>query len=537
MVSSCASVAVLVAIAIWLATYVAAAVWGSGSPALGVIWAVAASSAAAASMVALPTHSAAKSHVPSAAIGTLFSAVATAVLVAGALGATIGVVQVFAPSAIDGTVVSNPTVTGRASGNLRQPNLLATLLLWAAVACVWDASRDSVAPGGARVAITALFVFMLIGVALTASRTGAVGVLLLAIWGVLDRRLPLVSRVQLASAPVAYALAWGLLVAASAITPAGFSGADRLQETGDLSTSRFAVWSNALELIRQSPWIGVGVGEFNFAWTLTQFSRPRPSAFFDHTHNLPLQLVVELGIPLGLLVLGLLLYALWRAFVAARNTSGDAGLAKRCAFVMVLLIGVHSLLEYPLWYAYFLFPTAFLWGLCLAPVEPARQGAAVSASAPPGRRRATRWPAAAGALMLAGSAFAIWDYARVSRIFVASDDAPPLEERIRDGRRSVFFAHHADYAWATTSVAPPLEAFRRPTHFLLDTRLMIAWSKALAAHGDVDRARWLAARLAEFRRPDAAAFFAPCQAPPEPGTARPFQCEPPERRYTFRDFR
>ena len=36
-----------------------------------------------------------------------------------------------------------------------------------------------------------------------------------------------------------------------------------------------------------------------FAWTLTPFPG-RPIAFFDHTHNLPLQLIVELGVPLGL---------------------------------------------------------------------------------------------------------------------------------------------------------------------------------------------------------------------------------------------
>lgn len=463
-----------------------------------------------------------------------------AVLVTAMVGAAVGAVQVYAPHWTDGDVLASPPIPGRASGNLRQPNHLATLLLWGIVAATW--ALDEAARRRHRamsIAGLAATVALLGGVVLTASRTGAVGVLVLAAWGLVDRRLERGTRLVLGLLPLLYALMWWAFDAASAVADGGgggFAGSARLGQA-DISSNRFAIWSNTLELVAQNPWTGVGFGEFNFAWTLTEFSRPRPLEFFDHTHNLPLQLVVELGIPLGLLVLGLLLYALWRAFVAARNTSGDAGLAKRCAFVMVLLIGVHSLLEYPLWYAYFLFPTAFLWGLCLAPVEPARQGAAVSASAPPGRRRATRWPAAAGALMLAGSAFAIWDYARVSRIFVASDDAPPLEERIRDGRRSVFFAHHADYAWATTSVAPPLEAFRRPTHFLLDTRLMIAWSKALAAHGDVDRARWLAARLAEFRRPDAAAFFAPCQAPPEPGTARPFQCEPPERRYTFRDFR
>ena len=76
-----------------------------------------------------------------------------------------------------------------------------------------------------------------------------------------------------------------------------FGGGARLGE-GDISSSRFGIWRNTLALIRAHPWLGVGFGEFNFAWTLTPFPG-RPVAFFDHTHNLPLQLAVELGLPLA----------------------------------------------------------------------------------------------------------------------------------------------------------------------------------------------------------------------------------------------
>ena len=38
---------------------------------------------------------------------------------------------------------------------------------------------------------------------------------------------------------------------------------------------------------------------------------------------------------------------------------------------MVLMIGLHSLLEYPLWYAYFLLPAAWAWGFALG--RPRRQ--------------------------------------------------------------------------------------------------------------------------------------------------------------------
>ena len=44
-----------------------------------------------------------------------------------------------------------------------------------------------------------------------------------------------------------------------------------------------------------------------------------------------------------------------------------------------------------------------------------------------------------------------------------------------------------------------MAAFERAPHYLLDTRLMMAWAKALDEAGDVERARHLAQRLREFR--------------------------------------
>src|SRR5204863_9258437 len=131
-----------------------------------------------------------------------------------------------------------------------------------------------------------------------------------------------------------------------------FGGETRFTADGDISSSRFAIWSNTLALIAQHPWLGVGFGEFNFAWSLTPFPH-RPTAFFDHTHNLPLQFAVELGLPLATLVLALMAYALWHAFVGGRRAPDAQGLLLRSAFMMVLLMVVHSMLEYPLWYAYF----------------------------------------------------------------------------------------------------------------------------------------------------------------------------------------
>jgi hypothetical protein len=282
-----------------------------------------------------------------------------------------------------------------------------------------------------------------------------------------------------------------------------------------------------LSLIRSNPWTGVGWGEFNFAWTLTPFPG-RPTAFFDHTHNLPLQLLVELGLPLGGLVLVLLAVALYQAFVRASRTEGATGVFARSAFVMVLLMTLHSQLEYPLWYAYFLLPTAFAWGYCLARPERIFR-------AHPARSRLLP---IAGLLMIACGFGALSDYLTVSRIFEPGSDNRPLPERIADGRRATLFAHHADYAAATTPDDPStaMDAFKRAPYYLLDARLMEAWAKALAAKGDLDKARHIAQRLREFRNPQSEEFFEPCRAG-SPPQIMPFQCSPPARPVPWREFR
>ena len=142
------------------------------------------------------------------------------------------------------------------------------------------------------------------------------------------------------------------------------------------------------------------------------------------------------------------------------------------------------------------------------------------------------------AAMMLASALSVVDYQRVVQIFSPDADAAPLGERISAGQRSWFFAHHADYA-AVTTAAHPSEVprgFERAAHYLLDARLMIAWSKALAEQGDLERARYVAQRLKEFNHPLGATFFAECDNA-SPRQELPFQCTPPSKPLSYLDFR
>lgn len=460
-----------------------------------------------------------------------FDALCGALVITGIASSLIGFLQVYVPNWTGNTLIAATGIDGRAVGNLRQPNHLATLLLWSIVGAVWLGSSNKW-PRGLAIAGAVL---MLIGLVLTASRTGMIGVAMLALWGIVDRRLAPSLRRTLWLMPLLYVLLWNVAGSLGGTGGAGAFHGDTQLHRSDISSSRFAIWANTLSLIAAHPWFGVGWGEFNFAWSLTPFPN-RPVAFFDHTHNLPLQFAVELGLPLATLILALLLGALWSAFKAARDADASHG-HLRPAFVMVLMIAVHSQLEYPLWYAYFLLPTAFAWGLCLGGSTKAAAPADGVAAPPPARR--TRPLLIAAMLLMIGGIYSVIDYWKVVVIFAPPANAAPLSQRILEGRKSVFFGHHADYA-AATSVPEPgnvMPAFRTATHFLLDTRLMMAWAQAFAAHGDLDRARHLAARLREFRNPASDEFFAPCNAPDDPAVPKPFQCQPPTKVMDYRDFR
>jgi hypothetical protein len=246
-----------------------------------------------------------------------------------------------------------------------------------------------------------------------------------------------------------------------------------------------------------------------------------------------------MGLPLATVVLALMVYALWQALRnAVRDGREPAGAypVQRAAFVIVFLVAVHSMLEYPLWYIYFLLPTAFAFGLCLERPVPSEAEARTSDGE---HGNVTRPYVIAAMLLILGGTLAVYDYMRVVVIFAPPAGAGPLEQRIADGQKSILFGHHADYAAGTVAEHPGtvIQAFKRAPHYLLDARLMAAWATALDEQGEADKARHLAARLKEFRNDQSTEFFAACRPDAAASAALPFQCRAPTRALRFEDFR
>ncbi len=473
----------------------------------------------------------------------VFRPFAIAMVVAGVCGALVGVVQIFAPAAVDNHIVAALMYPGRAVGNLGQPNHFADTQIWALAALVPllpSATAQDLRARILRVGLHAIGVLLVLGVILSASRNGMVGIAMLGAWGALDRTLPKQTRIALVAAvAVAAMLWWGVDLWAG--------GSAKVADLGhrpgsDISSSRFQVWSHALTLIAQQPLLGVGWGQYGFASVLTPMPDHLPR-FDDNAHNLPLHLAVELGVPMALTILALLTYAVWLAIRNVRRLSGHSGIAGRSVLMMILYIGAHSLLEFPLWYTYFLFPTAWLWGLALgwsSTTEHSRATPVAAATPSPGstpmsRERAWR----VGGLLMASSGAVAWlSYLTIVDVYQPNyRGATSMAERIGRAEASPLFRNYADrmVALQADSPAEVLPYIQRAARANPNGAVLFAWMNGLELHGDHDEARYVAARLREFKLTGPAPFFAPCDDPAV--TEKPFQCLPPTRPMTWRDLK
>jgi O-antigen ligase len=446
---------------------------------------------------------------------------------AAVCGILIGCIQFFAPGWVDGWFIGISNAAARMGGNLRQPNQLCSLIAMAAAALVWlhdRAERD----GGSRlpwrrVVAVVLAVFLGAGAAGTLSRSGAVCIAIVCLWTLLDRTPSRAARL----------LPWVLAAAAVIVqphvydwSPTGPQGVRALLEhrAADPSGHRFGLWSNCLDLIRQSPLGGVGWGQLNFAWSLTSFDKRFPQNP-DNAHNLAVHLAVELGLPMAIVVCGLLLVALGSALRAARQAiTPDQGVA-RASLVMVLVLAFHSLVEYPLWMALFLLPAGFALGLATGargPVETAASPRAPSAGL----------LALGGLVLAAGGVWAAVDLGRAQEVGRMTAGAPAAAAHV------FFYRPHAEWL-ADQPVRRPLA--ERPFHLVMklppvQDMQIIEWSRALAEQGDTDRARYLAQLVRRRASSEADRFFAPCKDEAVPEASRPYQCSPPERAWSYADF-
>lgn len=347
-----------------------------------------------------------------------------------------GVDHYFAPwmSTADGA---------QAYGNLRQRNQLATLLCIGWVALLYLVHRKGVV-GRRRhlAAMGAAACLLALGLAASFSRTGLAELLALLglawFWGWWNKRQ---ARQLLALGCFTYLVAAYLLPQLTG--GAGESIVARLQGAGPDCTSRWTLWSNMLELIRQHPWAGWGWGELGYAHFVTRYDGMRQCEMLDNAHNLPLHLAVELGLPITALICAALVWMTWRA-----KPWREAEPTRQMAWGVLMMIMLHSLVEYPLWYGPFQMTALLSLGLLVREPDPGAAWARI------GGKLSGRCVAVA---IVVTTVYGAWDYFRVSQIYLPLEQRSPAyrENTLEKIRGSWLFSDQVRFAAYTLTPLTP----------------------------------------------------------------------------------
>lgn len=296
------------------------------------------------------------------------------------------------------TWISFPSGPRRPGGNLGQPNQLATLLLMGISSLVYlFESRRASALFAAMLGLV-----LLLGLAITESRTGIVALMVMGGWLFIS-----IKRVHLRIKPISAVLALLVLVVLMWVWPqvigvvyaGGWSEAATSARVDSTAGARVVVWPQLWDAALQRPWLGWGLGQLSKAHNAV-LHKYEVGAPFAYAHNIVLDFAVGVGFLFTSLLL--IVVVVW----VGKRAKAVSSLLPWYGCALALPVAVHSMLEFPFAYAYFLLPVMVAIGAVERALAPSRVFGV------------PKW-LAAGVLTVATAAMACaaWEYIQVEADF------------------------------------------------------------------------------------------------------------------------
>lgn len=266
----------------------------------------------------------------------------------GLLSAFVGILQAVGIN-LELYAIMSDTPPGLFANRNHQATLLAMmfpmLALLAATGSQYGLDRNA-----ARIVAAALAILLVPLVLVTGSRTGLVvcAIALLVIWPMRLELLPAnrgakphTARLVIAGAVVAIIVAIGL---AAAITSRN-AAVSRLSVVDE--DLRFSVWEQIWAFLpNYLPW-GSGNGSYVEVYQIHEPASMLISSYSNHAHNDWLEVVMTAGVPgIALLIAAVGLFL--AGVLASFSARGVAGKQRRLGLVMILVLAIASLVDYPL---------------------------------------------------------------------------------------------------------------------------------------------------------------------------------------------
>lgn len=234
-----------------------------------------------------------------------------------------------------------PLLGTRIYGNTGQPNHFADYVFCGLTSLVYLTMRDTTTPWH-RDAQAAVFSIVLApALALSGSR---------AVWVYFVMLIAFLCWRQMWSGLKTAGFALGVYAVTELVTLHTSRGAGAILHASGLGEhSRIDMARDAWQMFVSHPWLGVGFRQYAYEHFMAG-GTGNEEAISDNAHNLLLNVGAEFGIA-GLLVL---LVPLGWWLLKCNKTFWP--------MMVLLIIGAHSMVEYPLYYTYFLGMAAFLFG-------------------------------------------------------------------------------------------------------------------------------------------------------------------------------
>jgi len=384
-------------------------------------------------------------------------------------------------SLVEGDAMNTWVMLGspnRAISNLAQPNQTATLLVWGIAAQLWAFARKQVREPAVVLAI----IWLLFGIILSQSRTGILELVAL-MFLLFCHRKTIGMQQRLIITLAACIVTTCVLLFFWPTINAALGLGDELDPLKRLAGEpRPTQWMMLLRGAAMNPWLGYGWNQVVAA----QLALEKTPAVLDHmlfaqSHNVFLDLIIWCGFPLGLLMGGALLTFSLKCIFQRLN-------AQTLPFCVVFVaFGIHSMLEYPFHYAYFLFPAMFCLGVLHA-------GMARNSG-----RSFARWTlvpliiayaTVGGAIIV--DAFRMEDSwrsvrLRVSGIWISEEQARLPDIPMLSHMRQIFVAEK--YELRAPMPTQDVEWLKSVVNVLPSSLNMMKLSAALAIQGSLDESR------------------------------------------------
>lgn len=245
----------------------------------------------------------------------------------------------------------------RPFANFAQPNNMATALFLALLGCLYLFEKQKLKP------FFLLFITLIIlfAMALSQSRTVWIGIFFCVVYWLIKNRKESFKFNKFNT--ISFIVLFIIFVFSLPLLSHSFGIlTSTVIERASTGYLRIPMWTHTIISIQDHPWIGYGWNQSGLSYLDALPKHETPERYLS-SHNIILDMLVWNGVVLGGLIIGYAIYWYIKLYKLANSMESII------ALMMISVVLIHGMFEFPLYYGFFLLPVALLFGVVLSEMQ------------------------------------------------------------------------------------------------------------------------------------------------------------------------